>query len=123
MDHAMCILPNCIVDFLSLATRFAGGNAINRRAPFQDLWKASKKKSKWLCDRKNKHYEHHEKMMLYSGGTRVRRLPNETRVAGVLLLLQDLICSFHTTCEHSCKNPNFKSLVSPPCSMSAISWI
>ena len=42
---------------LSLATCSVGGNAINRWAPFQDLWKASKKMSKCLCDRKNNHYE------------------------------------------------------------------
>ena len=50
-------------------------------------------------------------MMVDSERTRVLRLPNETRVAGVLLLLQDLIYSFRTICEHSYKNPNFKSLV------------
>ena len=52
-------------------------------------------------------------MMIDSGGTRVLRLPNETRVAGVLLLLQDLLCSFHATCEHDDKNQNFKPLVLP----------
>ena len=66
--------------------------------------------SEWIFDRKNKRYETHEKMMIDSGGTRVLLLPNETRVAGVLLFLQDLLCSFHITCEHGDKNQKFKSL-------------
>ena len=69
--------------------------------------------SKWLCDRKNKRNETYEKMMTDSRRTRVLRLPNETRIARVLLLLQDIICSFHTTCEHGDKNQNFKPLVLP----------
>ena len=52
-------------------------------------------------------------MIVDSGGTRALFLPNETRVSEVLLLLQDLLCSFHAMCEHGYKNPNFKPLVLP----------
>ena len=96
---------------LSLAIS-AGGHAINRWVAFQDLWKAAKKMSKQLCDKNNKSYEQHEKMMYDSGGTRALRLPNETHAAGVFFL-QDLLCSFHTICECGDKNSNFKCLVLP----------
>ena len=98
---------------LSLMTHSAGGNVINRLAAFQDLWKVAKKMLKCLCGKKNKCYEQYEKMMGDSGGTRDLRLPNETRVAGVLLLIQDFLCSFHTICEHGNKFSTFNILVLP----------
>ena len=51
--------------------------------------------------------------MVDSERTRVLRLPNEIRVAGFLLLLQDILSSFHITCEHGDDNQNFKSLALP----------
>ena len=96
---------------LSLVTRTSGGRVVNRWAPFQDLLRDAKKMAKWLCDKKNKRYEQYENAMSTSGGTRVLRIPNETRVAGVLLLLQDLLCSFHTICEYGHKCTAFSSLV------------
>ena len=96
---------------LSLLERSSVVNSINRWAQFQNLWMPCKKMSKRLCDRKNKRYETNEKMMIDSGRTRALRLPNEARVIEVLFMLQDLLCSFHATCEHGDKDQNFKSFV------------
>ena len=52
-------------------------------------------------------------MMVDSGGTGVLLLPNESRVTRFMLLLQNLLYSFHTICEYWDKNPNFKPLVLP----------
>ena len=51
-----------------------------------------------------------EKTTIDSGGTRALRLPNQTGISGVLILLQNLLCSSHAARERGDDNQNFKPL-------------
>lgn len=92
---------------LSLVERRVDGKVVNKWAPFLDLHQKAKKMAKYVCDKKNKRYHQYEKALANKGGVIMINLPNKTRIAGVLLMIEDCLRSVHSLRRYSLQCTNF----------------
>ena len=96
---------------LSLVERKVKKRVVNYWEPFQDLYKQLKTAIKYVFDKKNKRFKDYNDVIRKSGKlVIVVSLPNSTRVAGALILLQDSIRSLHSLCYYALKCEKFEAL-------------
>ena len=79
---------------LSLVERRENGIVVNKWEPFLQLFKSVKAVAKYVCDKKNKRYpKYQEALSKINQTVFMINLPNDTRVAGALLMIQDTLRS------------------------------
>eukprot|EP00986_Skeletonema_menzelii_P010506 scaffold5115_cov146-Skeletonema_menzelii.AAC.6 len=99
---------------LSLVERKVDGKVVNKWHPFLDLYQKAKKAAKFVCDKKNKRYPQYAKALCNKGGAIMINLPNKTRIAGVLLMIEDCLRSVHALRFYSLQCTNFYHLCLSP---------
>ena len=79
---------------LSLVERRVNSVVANKWSPFLNVYKSIKNIAKYVCDKKNKRYPKYQKALagIFQDVFMIK-LPNDTRVAGALLLIQDALRS------------------------------
>ena len=101
--------PSCDMHLLHLAAglalstveRRANGQVVNQWKPFLDLFKSLKTLVKMLFSKANRaKFDSYQKALLPFPVIRVQ-LPNHTRIAGVLILIQGSLRSMHALFQYS----------------------
>lgn len=96
---------------LSIVKRTSNKKQINYFAQFMDLYKIAKNAGKYVADKKNKRFTQFQEVLdeiKWVGF--IPCIPNSTRVAGALLLIQDLLRLIHALDYFSCKCEKYKKL-------------
>lgn len=96
---------------LSLVERRRDKKVINRWEPFMGLYIKLKKVIKYMFDKKNKRFVQYERVLKKLGQEVIRVLiPNKTRVAGALLIVQGSLRSMHSLRYYTLECSSFQKM-------------